>query len=391
MLGLLKNELIKLKLRKKFIVSAAVFLGLAALISFAIAATSKMMQSDQLVKTQETAIQSLKESKEKAKTDKDKAEIDKQISQAEQSLEAFKNMPKENDPNWKENLKTRIESLKSEVDSASEIDGSKETKRKDLIVDQYLLEHNIKPESQMSPTSLNVLMAIIQSLGPLFIVIIIAILASDSVSAEYTPPTMKVLLTRPVSRGRVLLSKYLSSVIACIAVILSVEIIVSIIMGIIFGFGDLSYPVAVGTKYKEGVLNALVGKEMLAVYGSSKVITSGALIIRVFLYQILFVAVAAAFFIFLSTVLKSSALSMSLGIVIPIALNIIGSISYFKVIKPFLFTVYGDVPSLVTGATVKNIGNTLGSPLPSIIILLVWGLVSYGIAHLNFTKKDMLV
>lgn len=391
MLGLLKNEFIKLHLRKKFIISAAVLLAISALISFALAASYKMVKPEQLVKTQETAIENLKDRKEKASSDEDKADLDRQIADAEQTLETYKNMPKEDDSNWKEGLKLRVDDLKLQVESASETDGTKENIRKELITNQYLLDNNIKPQNDMYPYGITVLLAIAQTLGPLFFVIIIAIIVSDIVSNEYTPPTMKVLMTRPVSRAKVLLSKYLSSMLASVAVILIVEVIMAIIMGIIFGFGNLSYPVASGTKYKAEVLNALAGKQMVAVYGSSSIITMGSLILKVFLYQIFFIAVAAAFFILLSTISKSSALSMSLGIILPIAINIISSIPYFKVIKPFLFTVYGDAPSLITGTTVKSMGNTLGAPIPSIVILLVWGLVSYGISHFYFTKRDILV
>lgn len=391
MFGLIKNELIKLHLRRKFIISALVLIAISGLICVGIFASYKMIKPEEMAKQQETVIKDLKAEREKATTDKEKEKYDSEIKRAEESLNVFKNMPEEDDENWKENLQARVENLKTEVDNASEFDGTKEMRRKELITNQYLLDNNLKPIYELKPTGLNIFMLLVSALGALFLVIIVAIITSDIVSAEYTPPTMKVLLTRPVSRAKVLLSKYISAILASILVILVVEIVVSLVMGVIFGFGSLSYPIAVGTEYKSAIVSAVNGREMVPIYNSSTLITMGAFIVRVLLYQVLFIIAAASFFMMLSTVLKSSSVSMALSIVITIALNIIGSIGFFKVIKPFLFTTFGNAVSVLTGDTIKNANNALASPVSSILILIVFSVITYTISHINFTKKDMLV
>jgi ABC-2 type transport system permease protein len=391
MLGLIKNELIKLHLRRKFIISALVLIAISGLISVGIFASYKMVKPEQIVKQQETMVSDLKAEREKASTDEDKAIYDKQIKQAEESLNMFKNLPKEEDENWKETLKNRVETLEAEVANASEFDGTKEMRRKELISNKYMLENNIRPINDLKPYGFNIFLILVSALGALFLVIIVAIITSDIVSAEYTPPTMKILLTRPVSRAKVFISKYISAIFASLLVILSVEILVSFVMGILFGFGDLSSPVTVGTQYKSAIVNAAAGREMVPVYNSTTIITMGEFIIRVLLYQVLFIVTATSFFMLLSTVLKSSAISMALSIVITIALNIVGSISYFKVIKPFLFTTYGDSVSVLTGNTIRSANNALASPSWSIVILIVFSIITYTLGHINFTKKDMLI
>ena len=40
-------------------------------------------------------------------------------------------------------------------------------------------------------------------------------------------------------------------------------------MGLIFGFGDPAYPMVAGTDYKITTVNAMIGKEAIAVFNSS--------------------------------------------------------------------------------------------------------------------------
>lgn len=390
MLSLLKNEMIKLHLRKKFLVSVLVFAALSALICISISLVYKYATSQSVINAQENLIKQTQEELDKETDEAKKKDLSNQLASQQLALNNLKNRSEINNDNWKEKLQEQIDSTKNSMENASESDGSKENIRKELIRYQYMLDHNIKYSDDTKPSGINMLLNIIESLGPLFIVIIIAIMASDIVSSEYTPPTMKVLLTRPISRAKLLASKFLAAIIANVAVIIGIEILVTLIMGVIYGFGDLSSPIAVGTKYKSVVLDASSGSTMVAIYGSSYLISSGKFLLEVLLYQILFIAAVTSFFLLLSAVIKSSALSMTLGVILPIAINIAGIIKYFKVIKPFIFTAYGDQISVLNGSTVATSSN-VATPLGGIIVLIVWLVASYAIAHMVFTKQDMLI
>lgn len=79
----------------------------------------------------------------------------------------------------------------------------------------------------------------------IFIIIIIVIISAGIISEEYNKGTIKLLLARPYSRTRILLSKYIS----CL-VILLISIIFLILMelwigGVIFGFDSLKIPIVV--------------------------------------------------------------------------------------------------------------------------------------------------
>ena len=77
----------------------------------------------------------------------------------------------------------------------------------------------------------------------LFIIVIIVMIAGTIVSEEFNKGTVKLLLIKPYSRTKILLSKYITILIMtvfAIAVIILMELLVG---GIVFGFNSLSVPV----------------------------------------------------------------------------------------------------------------------------------------------------
>ena len=52
---------------------------------------------------------------------------------------------------------------------------------------------------------------------------------------------------------------------------------------------------------------------------------------------------------------------------------------------------YGNTLSVVTGSIKTEILSSFATPSFVAIILIIWTIIPYTIAHLNFTKKDILV
>lgn len=221
----------------------------------------------------------------------------------------------------------------------------------------------------------------------------VIVFGSDMVSGEYTPPTMKFLLTEPVSRGKILFSKFITLVVSSTVFIVGIELIAFLIMGLIFKFGDFNYPVQVGTKF---VQNLAVKPEMgqsavKAIAGTTFIIPMWKHIINMFLLQALFIVACTAFTFVLSTVLKSSMVSMSLSIVLVIVFNIFSEFPALKKIGQYLFVSFGNVDSVLTGQLVYKFSNINLTPTFSITILLVWTAICYIISHVVFVKKDILI
>ena len=61
---------------------------------------------------------------------------------------------------------------------------------------------------------------------------------SDIVSGESTPATLKFLLVQPISRAKVILSKFIAVVITVVAMIAGLEVAAYGVIGAFTGFDD---------------------------------------------------------------------------------------------------------------------------------------------------------
>lgn len=77
----------------------------------------------------------------------------------------------------------------------------------------------------------------------LFIIVFIVMIAGAIVSEEFNKGTVKLLLVRPYSRVKILLSKYITSILMILFIILSIFIMQFIVGGVMFGFESLQVPV----------------------------------------------------------------------------------------------------------------------------------------------------
>ena len=109
-----------------------------------------------------------------------------------------------------------------------------------MKVSEYILKHkkNINKQNNLSYQ-----LRTIVSDYELFIVLLILIVSSTILTDEFRDGTIKLLLIKPYSRGKILLGKYLSVVIFMGITILFLIVIQLLIGGIIFGMDSLKLPV----------------------------------------------------------------------------------------------------------------------------------------------------
>lgn len=79
----------------------------------------------------------------------------------------------------------------------------------------------------------------------LFIIILIIIVAGTIVSEEFNKGTIKLLLVRPYSRIKILLSKYITCLIVLVCSMVCVTLMQTIVGGIVFGFDSYKDPTVV--------------------------------------------------------------------------------------------------------------------------------------------------
>ena len=397
MLTLISNEFGKLFRRKKTIITLIIVAVLMGLLCFATFKMNQISKSFKDPKTQITAEESsLKYSKEEraksGKSEQEKADLDKQIKETEQRIEGYKS--ELNAPKLKGNEKLDAEIAKIEKQqSSSEYQNLpaeiKENDNNKLKEYKYMKSNNIKLQEDMDNYSM--LTSLIGIISGILLITVISILVADIVSGEFSPATMKFLLTQPVSRGRVLFSKFIAALVTSIVAIIAMELIVYVISGFIVGFGNINYPITIGSKYVVDMGTVVNGEHPLKlVTGSAYIISAGAYLVRLLLMQSLIITSIVAFAFLLSSIFNSSMISTSIAIVSVIALTIIEKIPYFKKIAVFLFTTHGDPTKTFNGQIATEYANPMVTPLFSIVVLSVWIIGCYAISHLIFTKRDLL-
>lgn len=142
-----------------------------------------------------------------------------------------------NDDSWKLRASETIEHNKTELANPDIPENFKKQMREQSALQQYMLDHNYPPidntiwEGMLTASGLIIVVT-------LFTVII----AGDMVAGEFTWGTIKLLLIRPASRSKILLSKYLTTLIFAATLLVVLFITALIVNGFYYGFGRLSLP-----------------------------------------------------------------------------------------------------------------------------------------------------
>ncbi len=135
--------------------------------------------------------------------------------------------------NWEQVLKQENEALKNQLDT-SRTKAEKELYKKKISLNNYRIKHHIPPETSYHVWDfVNDASQLIELAG-LFTIII----SAGIVASEFNWGTVKLLLIRPISRTKILLSKYIA-VILWALLLLSILFLFSMAAGaILFGLPD---------------------------------------------------------------------------------------------------------------------------------------------------------
>lgn len=395
MFTLIYNEIRKLLKRTKTLVVFLCFIALVGLVCYG---SYKSDQNNQKYSSAEYQIQNMEESVSYLKndlnktgiTEEEKKNIEQNIKDTEEQIAKLK-AEKDKPYDYKEDLNNQIESIdKTIAQTVNEDDKKNLQMEKERL--QKQLELGVSPKNLEKLNGFSYISTLIMILGAIFLAAGIAVFSSDIVSGEYTPATMKFLLIQPVSRGKVLFAKYITILISVITAIFSVEGLSFLIMGLKYGFGYSNNPVITGAKYMFDMSRTENGVHpMKVVAGSQYLSTTGSEVLKVLLFQLLFIVTVVSFVFMVSTVVKSSMVSMAVSTIVIITLSIVQNIPGVSKLAPYFFTMYGDGSSLLNGQLALGLQIPKLTPAFGITVLLVWTVVSYLIAHVVFVKKDILI
>ncbi|SHJ84099.1 ABC-2 type transport system permease protein [Clostridium cavendishii DSM 21758] len=325
-----------------------------------------------------------------------KTETEKRIQSLEEQKKSFEEIkadPSKSENLWKVKLDNDILGLEEELKDNSIPDQYKTNLQNELKNLKYLKDHNIKPMNRSEFTSYNYFAGLLKILGVFMLGIGLAIFMSDIVSGECTPATLKFLLIQPVSRGKVLFSKFISVILTSLGMILSLEAIAFLAIGIFKGFGNPDYPMNFGTKYAFDLGNIKDGANpLIEVANSTSMIPLSSFTLKAVLLQCLFIVACCSFIFMISTLVKSSMISMAISTATLIGCSILNqAVGQFRKISFLFFPSYGDSSSLLDGSISVFFNKPNVTMQFGIIVMIAWIIGCYLISHIIFSKKDILI
>jgi len=324
-LPLIKNETIKIIKRKRFYVILLILLVLVPMFTYA-------------------QMRSAEQTRDKFKGDW-RLEVQQQITDNENSLGSDR-VPDE----WKKFRKIFVQQL------------------------QYYLDHDVNPNEPNGVTFTREFMA---NSITLFIPLLIMAIASDIVSGERTSGTIKMLLTRPVKRWKVLLSKLIALYMFSSLIIVSAFVITYLISGAVFGYKGFEFPVFTGFRIQGSDV------DMSAVHAVPQweyLLMEGGLIWFVGL-------VVASLAFMVSVLVRSTAASIVVMMAALIAGTILTNMASAWQSAKYLFMVNLELTDYLSGTPAPIEGMNLAF---SLAVLSVWAIAAIIISFLVFTKRDIL-
>jgi ABC-2 type transport system permease protein len=262
----------------------------------------------------------------------------------------------------------------------------------------YYLEHDMKPEEEYIMNN-SVITDIITYISGIFLAVIAMILTVETIAGENSPATIKLLLTKPVSRGRIYISKFLTSLFATLGIVIAIELITYLALGLIFDFGNLAAPVPIGPKYMPDPLRAAgYGMGVKPIPGSTVLVPLWQKLLLVLALQIIFIITVVSFGMFISAIMKNGISAIIFGLLITailtaitLQMNEFGHIKAMGTVMPFLFSTYSVSELILTGDLSSALNSTIISVPLAISVMTVWAAMFLLAGYRYFIKKDVLV
>ncbi|OUM84009.1 MAG: hypothetical protein BAA00_07650 [Parageobacillus thermoglucosidasius] len=266
--------------------------------------------------------------------------------------------------NWKAEVASEIKRMEAELSEEKLPKMYKNYLQQQLAINEYRLEHNIKPVASNTFWGYLVDSADIIALITLFTIIV----AAGSVASEFSWGTIKLLLIRPASRTKILLSKYIAALLFALFMLLLLFIFSAVIGAAAFGIENISEPYLA---YQNGTV---VERSMLFH------------VMQVYALNCADLVMMATFAFMISAVFRNHSLAIGLA---TFALFVGPQVTALLAMKfdwaKYLLFANTDLTQYIDGTPLVE-----GMTMPfSIMMLLVYFVIFNGITWLIFRKRDI--
>jgi ABC-2 type transport system permease protein len=329
MLGLIENEALKILRRKRFRI---ILIVLAALLCLVVFAQNRQLQNQR----------------------KDHPERD-----------------------WRAQVEKRASDLERRMNERRVPENFKRWMRYESGRLRYYLSKNLNPNDVTGP----IFTRAFAGVGSVLLIpLLIAVFGADLVSSEFAEGTITLLLTRPVSRWKVLLSKVAAMVLFTTLTLLAAFFLAWGISGVAFGWSGWGAPMLTG--FRLGGASPSAGFDLSGVR-------------MVALWQDTFAAWGLAWFsavavgsitLLLSVVFRSAAAAMGTMMATLVGGTILSRIASDWDGAKWFFVTNLPLPDYYAGLPAPFEGMTLSF---SVWVLFGWALAALAAAFILFTRRDV--
>ena len=240
---------------------------------------------------------------------------------------------------------------------------SKDWAQDQLAISKYRLEHNIAPEDGTMWSGINGAATLV-----MLITLFTVIIAGDSLAGEFSTGTIKLLLIRPASRLKILLSKYLSMIMFGLLLLVILFVVSLIVNGILYQFDSTGLP------YLTVDSHGVVKEHNMFGHLWQTYLLNG-------VSTIMFVTLA----FMISSAFRSSAMAIGFSIFLLFAGMLMLEIFHPYAWSKYLLFANLDLSQYLDGQPYQE-GMTIGF---SIAVLAVYYIVFNLVSWLAFTKRDV--
>lgn len=290
-----------------------------------------------------------------------------------QAQEAERTRERLGDTDWRIALQQRIIDSQNRLSSSRITDEWKRQLEIRIAQQQYYLDHNINPSEPGAPTFLR---GFVENSIQLFLPLMVMVVASDLVSSEHSMGTVKLLLTRPVKRWKILMSKYITLILSVSFIVFIFGLLSYVISGAVFGFSGWTAPVLTGFFVEAGELD-----------------TSAVSLIPQWQYILMemglawFVALVVGTLSFmLSVLIRGTAAGMGVMLACLISGTILSNMVSSWESAKYLFMVNLELINYLEGDAPPIEGMTLGF---SLMVLTAWAVAALLVSFMTFIRRDV--
>ncbi|GGD08598.1 ABC transporter permease [Pontibacillus salipaludis] len=265
--------------------------------------------------------------------------------------------------NWKENLKIENAQLQKQLEE-SPLKGAGETYvQKQVAINEYRIDQDIRPVESQSVLGFMMDATNFTGIIALFTIVV----ASSMVASEFSWGTIKLLLIRPVSRTKMILSKYITTVLFALFSLVLLFLFSFLVGSILYGVEGVGQPYLVYNNGSVEETNMIA--HIIQLFGFNSVD--------------LLMMVTLAFMI--STVFRSSSLAIGIAIFLLFTgPQLTQLLSSYEWVKYVLFAntnlqQYTNGTPLVEGMTMTF----------SITVLLIYFVIFTTLTWVVFKKRDV--